>query len=91
MDFFDKPVEIATVTVTGAIAWLWKHTAGRISKLEDSVIRKEAFQQHVEEENDKMEKLLSKHDRSMEVISDVRSAVARVEGMISRMNGNQNH
>ena len=88
---YEHWIETAAAVATGSAAWVWKHLTGRIAKLEDKVVGQRAFQEHVEEENEKFNALFLKQDKLSDKVSDVHAAVSRVEGIVSRMNGNSPH
>ena len=83
--------EIVAGVVTGTAAWVWRHLTGRIARLEDKVVGREKFDDHVREQDAAFRRLYDKHDEIKDEISDIKSGVARIEGTLSKMNGNSRH
>ena len=63
---------------------VWGHVTGRIKKLEDTVVTAKVLKDHIDDENDKFSELFAKHERTMEKLSVIGEAVARIEGKINR-------
>ena len=88
---YDHWVETVAVAVTGSAAWMWRHLTGRITLLEEKIVGQKAFDQHVRDQDAQFRRLYDKHDEIKDEMSEVREGVARIEGVLSRMNGNGSH
>ena len=84
MDMPERVTEFATVGEAGVVGWLWKHLTGRITKLECKILERNVFDKHVVEQNTKFETLFTRQEKIGDKIADVHSAVARIEGVLSR-------
>mgnify|MGYP001375860306 CR=1 FL=1 len=80
----------AVGTAGAGLGYLWLHITGRITKVEDKMVGKEAFEKHVKDEDikfellfEKHEKMDAKHDRILEKISVIGESVARIEGSLN--------
>ena len=88
---YDHWVETVAVTVTGAAAWTWRHLTGRITQLEEKIVGQKALDQHVRDQDEQFRRMHEKDNAIKDELSAVREGVARIEGVLSRMNGNGSH
>ena len=82
MELPDKFAEVATVTVAGALGWVWNHLTRRLTRLEESLLARDVFDRHVDQQNGKFETLFNRQEKISDNLSEVHSAVARIEGTL---------
>ena len=66
------------------VAGMWGHLTGRIGKLEDRIVGKEAFDKHVIDENSRFDVLFDKHDKLLDQVTTIGRSVARIEGKLDK-------
>jgi hypothetical protein len=76
--------EIIVSGIGIVLAGMWAHITGRLKKVEEGHVTAQMLKQHLDDENDKFRELFSKHDGVIEAVSDIRAAVARIEGKLSQ-------
>jgi len=83
-------MEVVAVTVSGVAVWFWRHLTGRLTRLEESLLARDVFDRHVDQQNEKFDTLFSRQEKISDKVSDVHAAVARIEGTLSRRRDDRN-